>query len=141
MTSVVACVEKPMNRPRPSFCICRAAARQPFFRSDQSSNSRLLMPCSDKQIHVVQLQVIHRGLESLEEFLRRGAGRDLGLDDHLVARQFGQDVAELHFRGAVAARGFDVVDAQFERAMDGRFEVCLVVARDVPRRTSCHLYW
>ena len=60
--------------------------------------------------------------------------RDLGLHDHFVARQFRQQRAELHFRRAVAARGLDVIDAQFERAVDARLQIFLVGARDFRRR-------
>ena len=41
-----------------------------------------------------------------------------------------ENAAQLHFRRAVAAGGFDVVDAQFERAVDGGLEVRLVLRRD-----------
>src|SRR2546428_9610694 len=57
---------------------------------------------------------------------------DLGLDDDLLARKRRQNAAELHFRGAVAARGFDVVDAELDRAADGGFEVFLVFLRNLP---------
>ena len=57
-------------------------------------------------------------------------GGDFGLDDEFFARQGGEDDAELAFGAAVAAGGFDVVDAKFEGAADGGFEVGLVVGRD-----------
>ena len=62
-----------------------------------------------------------------------GLGADFGLDDDLVAGQRREDAAQLHLRRAVAARGLDVVDAQFEGAVDGGFEVRLVLGRDLIR--------
>ena len=56
---------------------------------------------------------------------------DFGLHDHLVARQLGQQRAQLHFGGAVAAGGFNVIDAQFQGPMNTRLQVFLVCARDV----------
>jgi hypothetical protein len=91
------------------------------------------MPCKRKQIHVVQLQVIHRGLESLEKFLRVARGVTL-VCTMILSRGNLAARAQLHFRRAVAARRFDVVDAQFQRAMDARLQVGLVGARDVLRR-------
>src|SRR5437762_8213772 len=55
---------------------------------------------------------------------------DFSLHNDLVARQRRENVAELHLGGAVAARGFKMVYAEFKRAADDRFEVLLVVARN-----------
>src|SRR5262249_55883925 len=56
---------------------------------------------------------------------------DLGLDDDFVAGQCGEHGSKLHFRGAVAARGLDVVDAEFNRPVNGRLEILLIGARDI----------
>ena len=66
------------------------------------------------------------GLQKIGGALHR---RDLGLDDDFVAREFGEDAAELHF--GRAARGFDVVDAEFDGAVDAGFEIFLVFGGDV----------
>ena len=87
-----------------------------------------------EQVHMVQLQVSHRSLERLQKLRGRRLRRDLRLHDHLVARQLGQQCAELHLRRAVAARRLNVVDAQRERAVDAGLEIFLVRARDVRRR-------
>ena len=46
---------------------------------------------------------------------------------------FGQHVPQLHLGCAVAARRFDVVDAEFNGAVDGGLEVFLVLPRNVLR--------
>src|SRR5206468_2667011 len=70
------------------------------------------------------------GFEPLEKFSDAFLWADFGLDDDLVTRQGGEDTAKLHFRSAIPACSLDVVDAQFERPMDGSFEVGLVLTRD-----------
>jgi len=52
------------------------------------------------------------------------------LDNHPLAWQARQNFAKLDLRGAIAARGFNVVDAQFERAMDRRLEIGLAFGGD-----------
>ena len=59
--------------------------------------------------------------------------RDLGLHDDFVAGQGRQDVAELHFGRAVAARGLEMIDPKLKRATDCGFEVFLVLFRDLLR--------
>ena len=91
-------------------------------------------PMERQQIDVIQLQVGHRFLERGEEVPGSSVGCDLGLDDDFVAGQGGEQVPQLHFGGAIAARGFNVVDAEFEGAMDGGLKVGLVVGRNFGRR-------
>ena len=82
---------------------------------------------------MIQLQIVHRLVRNV---LRKSFGvlhrRDLGLHDDFIARQGGQDGAELHLRRAVAARGFNMVDAEFDGAMDGGFEIFLVRTAGFP---------
>ena len=52
--------------------------------------------------------------------------RDFGLHDDFFAGQSRENVAKLHFRSAVAARRFNVIDAEFQCAMNCGFEVLLV---------------
>lgn len=49
----------------------------------------------------------------------------------MIARDVRQDQAELSFGGPVHARGFDVVDAEFEGVADGFPEVLLIGGGDV----------
>ncbi len=86
-----------------------------------------------QQVHVLQPKVFERGLERVEKFLRGGPRRHFGLDDDFVARQRRQDVAKLHFRCAVAAGGFDMIDAKLHGAVDGGLEVLLIFAGNVLR--------
>ena len=78
---------------------------------------------------MVELQVFHRLVKRVEELLLRGERRDLGLDDHLVARQLGQHVSQLHLGRTVAASGLDVIDPQLQRPVDGRLEIGLSLVR------------
>ena len=87
-----------------------------------------------EEVHVIEFQVGHGLLEDLEEGGAGGLGGDLGLHDHFVARELGEEVTELHFGSAVAAGGLDVVDAELEGAVDAGFEIFLVGAGDVLRR-------
>ena len=80
-----------------------------------------------EEVHVVEPQILHGLVEGAEEFLGRGEGGDLGLDDEFVALDLREHPAELHLAGAVAARGLDVVNAELEGAVDGGFEVSLAV--------------
>ena len=50
-----------------------------------------------KQVHVIEPQVFHRGLERFQKLRRRRLRADFGLDDDFVARQFREHVTELHF--------------------------------------------
>ena len=85
-----------------------------------------------EQVHVVQLQKAHGFIERVDEFARGGEGRDLRLHDQLFARQFGQHPAQLHLAGAIAARSFNVVDAQLECAMDRGLQIRLTVGGHFP---------
>lgn len=87
-----------------------------------------------EQVHVVEPQILHGLVEGAEEFLGRGEGGDLGLDDEFVALDLREHPAELHLAGAVAARGLDVVDAECEGAVDSGFEVGLAVLGDFAGR-------
>ena len=63
-----------------------------------------------------------------------GQRRDLGLHDDPLARQSGQYLAQLPFRGTVAAGGLDVVDAQVQGPPHRGFEVGLLVGGDIVQR-------
>ena len=67
MMSVVACVEKPMNRTRPSFCSLRAASRQPFLLERPFEQLAVVDAVQRQQIHVIQPQIVHRRLERARE--------------------------------------------------------------------------
>jgi len=86
-----------------------------------------------EQVHVIQPKILHGFFKRGAEFLWVGHRRNFGLDDDFFAGQFGQHIAKLHFRGAVAARGFDVVNAEFEGLMNAGFEIGLVVRRNLVR--------
>jgi len=86
-----------------------------------------------EEVDVFEAEVgegLFEGLEKLGGIFGRG---DLGLHEHLVARQAREDAAELHLGGAVAAGCFDVIDAAGEGALDAGFEVGLVGGGDVGR--------
>jgi len=95
-----------------------------------------------EKVDVIEFQQAHGLLEIFEEIRDVGRGSDFGLDDDFVPGQLGQDVAELLFAGAVASRGFDVIDAEFNRAVDGGFEIVLVVGGEailvIPRLLIAH---
>jgi hypothetical protein len=80
-----------------------------------------------EQVHVIQSEPFERLHEVAAEDRRVLLGNDLRLDDHLFARERGEDHAELALAGAVAARRLDVVDAGLDGAADGRLEVRLLV--------------
>jgi hypothetical protein len=84
-----------------------------------------------QEIYGGEPQVAHRFLKGLHEVGGVRRGRHLRLHDELLPRQRGQDAAKLHLGGAVAARGFDVVDPELQGAADAGFEVVLIVGRDV----------
>ncbi len=87
-----------------------------------------------EEVHVIELEFGQRIVEGFEKIFWIGGGGDFGLDDESVAGDGREDLAELDFAGAVAAGGFDVIDAEFEGAANGGFEVALVVGRDLVER-------
>src|SRR5207302_9447160 len=67
---------------------------------------------------------------SIQEIFGIFRRRDFGLHDHFFARKRWKQPPKLHFGCTVAPSGLDVVDAQLERAMDGCFEIALVLRGD-----------
>ena len=70
MMSVVAWVEKPTKRTRPSFWSLRAAATQPSFAERVLQQLAVVDAVQRQQVHVIQPQILHRRLERAQEFLR-----------------------------------------------------------------------
>lgn len=86
---------------------------------------------------MIQPEVANRRLEGVEKLALGGVGGDLGLDDQFFAGDVREHRPQLHFPGAVAARGFDVVDAQVHCAMDRGLQVGLAFGGDLARRIIC----
>src|ERR1043165_2672373 len=82
-----------------------------------------------EQVHVIEPQILERGLEGLQKFLRAFLRANFGLYDDLIAGEAGENTTQLHLRRAVAARRFDVVYSQLERAVDRGLEIGLVFGR------------
>src|SRR5688500_10337335 len=83
---------------------------------------------------MIEPQMAHRLVEGTAELIRILARRDLGLDDDPFPRDRWKHTPKLHLGAAVASRGFDVIDAEFEGAMNGCFQIRLGVRRNLVRR-------
>ncbi len=88
-------------------------------------------PVQREEIDVLQTQILHRPIKCLEELPGAGHRGHLGLDDDFVPRQRGQDAPQLHFRGAIAARCFDMVNPPVESPMDDGLQIVLIFGRNV----------
>src|SRR5206468_8118588 len=86
-----------------------------------------------EQVHVPEAEISQGLLDRLEEIFRTLVRRHFGLHDDSIARQRRQNGAKLHLGRAVAARGFEVIYAQFKRPANYGFDVPLVFFGDVTR--------
>ena len=87
-----------------------------------------------QQIDMGQLQPLERFFEIPCELLRVFLRRDLRLDDQLLARKLWENQPKLALRRAISARGFDVIDAERDGAVNRGREVVLILGGDVLRR-------
>lgn len=84
-----------------------------------------------EEVDVVEAEAFEGFIEVFEEEGGVGLGDDFSLDDELFAGEGREHEAELAFRGAISASGFDVGDAEIPGAADGGLEVGLVFGGDL----------
>src|SRR4051794_9511421 len=94
----------------------------------------MIDPVQRQQINMVESEILHRLVERPQELLWIFEWRHFRLYNDLFPWQTRKHAPELHLRTPVATSGFDMVDAQLHRPMNRRFEIRLILRRDLPRR-------
>jgi len=89
MMSVVAWVENPTNRTRPSFLQASGSGQAPVLLEGPIQQWTVIDAVQRQQIDILQPKVIHRPLEDFDKFGRLGLRGHLGLDHHLERGNLG----------------------------------------------------